>query len=323
MEKKEKSKKKPDYESLANQCKTEYTLAWKHQKPKKDEQEIRLKLYNNQKRDKSAVGDTTLFTIMQTVLASLYVDKLNIEFVGREEGDEETADNLTAMAEFDYDEMGKAMLDYDWMWDTCFFGHGLLAMEEYERDPKNNVFVPMPSVIDPLLFLHDPYAVSVNGNRSGKGGMRFGGYEINMTEQDMRDHPFFFKDELRFNEISTEGGKESIQRDAVEARDLAQGRQATLKGEQGSLGKNTNYKVTVWYTHWQSDEDGRLTKYKVWLVNERTKVIGLQKITRKRGKRVLFPIIDRFLYPTSHDWDGTSIPDLIEDKQRARAVAQN
>jgi len=29
------------------------------------------------------------------------------------------------------------------------------------------------------------------------------------------------------------------------------------------------------------------------------------------------------MYPIAHDWDGVSIPDLIEDKQRARAVVQN
>ena len=158
----------------------------------KDEDEIRLKLYNNQKRDKSAVGDTTLFTVMQTVIASLYIDTLDVKFEGREDGDEETAENLNQMAEFDYDEMVKSVVDYDWIWDTCFFGRGLVAMEEYERDPDNNTFVPMPQVIDPLIFLHDP-ASSVNGDRSGKGGMRFGGYEVKMTKQDIQTTLIFSK----------------------------------------------------------------------------------------------------------------------------------
>lgn len=316
--------KSNDYSTLAEQCRSEYTLAWKHQKPKKDEWEIRLKLYNNQKRDSTAVGDTTMFTVMQTILASLYVDKLNVEFSGREDGDEETADNLTALADFDYDEMGKATIDYEWDFDTLFFGHGLVAMEEYERDPENNVFVPMPQVIDPLLFLHDPLAVSVNGNRSGKGAMRFGGYEIKMTKQDMLDHPYFIKDKLKFEKIEFGGGTESILRDAIEARDEAQGRQPSLKHEgEVSLKDNAQYDVTIWYTHWTGAGDSKPEKYKVFLVNERQDVVGIQKIERKRGKRTLFPIIDRFLYPTAHDWDGTSIPDLVEDKQRARAVAQN
>lgn len=315
---------KSDYTKLADQCKAEYSLAWKHQKPKKDEHEVRLKLYNNQKRDKSAVGDTTLFTIMQTVIASLYVDVLDVKFEGREDGDEETAENLNQMAQFDYDEMGKSVLDYDWIWDTCFFGRGLLSMEEYERDPENNIFVPMPQVIDPLLFLHDPLASSVNGDRSGKGGMRFGGYEVKMTKQDMLDHPYFFKDKIKFDEINREGGVDSVLRSAVEARDYAQGRQPSLKQEgESKLGDNSQYDVTIWYTHWKDTSDSKPVKYKVWLINDRDEVIGIQKIKRKKGKRVIFPIVDRPLYPTAHDWDGTSIPDLVEDKQRARAVAQN
>lgn len=318
----EKKESTPDYKALAEQCKREYTLAWKHQKPKKDEWEIRLQLYNNQKRDKTAVGDTTLFTVMQTVLASLYVDKLNASFEGREEGDEETADNLTTMAEFDYDEMNKAVIDYDWNWDSCFFGRGLLSMEEYERDPDNNVFVPIPHVIDPLIFLRDPLATSVNGDRSGNGAMRFGGYETKMTKQDMEDNPNFFGD-IKYDSIGS-NSVESIIDSAIEARDDAQGRQESLKDEEDdNLGANTNYDVTVWYTHWQSSDDAKPEKYKVYLINDREKVVGIEKIKRKKGKRIIWTIVDRPLYPSSHDWDGTSIPDLVEDKQRARAVAQN
>lgn len=313
-----------EYKELAKQCQKEYTLAWKHQKAKKDEQEVRLKLYNNQKRDPSAVGDTTLFTIMQTVLASLYSDRLNSEFGGREDGDEDTAENLTSMAEFDYDEMGKAELDFVWDFDTCFFGHAITAMEEFERDAENKVFVPMPSNIDPLIWLRDPLAVTVNGDRSGKGAMRFGGYDIKMTKQDMLDHPFFIKEKLIFSNINHIGGLESIMRDAIEARDEAQNRQSSLRGEaEKELGYNAQYDVTIWYTHYKDEGDAKPVKYKVYLVNDRTEVVGIQKIKRKEGRRIIFPLVDRLLYPTSHDWDGTSIPDLVEDKQRARAMAQN
>jgi hypothetical protein len=34
-------------------------------------------------------------------------------------------------------------------------------------------------------------------------------------------------------------------------------------------------------------------------------------------------IADRPMYPIAHDWDGVSVPDLVEDKQRARAAVQN
>jgi len=304
-----------DREALIEQVKEEYTLAWKHQKPKKDEWLVRLKLYNNQKRDKEAVGDTTMFSIFQTVMASYYNDRLVVDFKGREDGDEETAENLTATAKADYDDMEKDQLDYDWDWDTGFFGRGLMLMEQFERDPDKNIFYPLPEVIDPITWLRDPAASCVNGNRQGKGAMRFGGSEIKMTKQEMEDHPSFFKD-IKFDELKFGSGTYSLLEDAVQARDQAQGNQSIYKEKEASLGVNAQYTVTQWFTHAKVGEE--IKKVKVWLANERTKLVGYKVL-----KRDYWPIIDRPLYPTAHDWDGTSIPDLTEDKQRARAIAQN
>ena len=304
------------FEALSKQCRAEYTLAWMHQKPKKDEWEVRLKLYNNQKRDKKAVGDTTMFTIHQTVLASLYVDRLDVAFGGKEQGDEEVAENLTALAENDYDEMGKDMLDYDWDWDTLFFGRGLLDTSEYKRDPEKKIYLPTPYVIDPIPFLRDPYARSVNGDEEGRGAARFMGYEQKMTKQNMEDHPHIFSD-IDFKEIKFGSGTQSILQDAIDARNQAQGFQTLSKEVQESnFGVNAAYPITKWYTNYEVN--GKVEKVIVWLANDRTKVVGFQVV-----KTPYWQIIDRPLYPTSHDWDGTSIPDLTEDKQRARAVAQN
>jgi len=307
------------FEGLAKQIKVEYDLGWLHQQPKIDELHARLKLYNNQKREKQDVGDTTLFTIFQTVLASLYVDRLMVTFDGKEEGDGETAENLTAVAKSDYSDMEKDELDFFWIWDTLFCGRGLVSLHEYERDVKNNIYLPIPENIDFLSFLKDPRANSVNGNRSGKGSARFFGREIKMTKEDVKDHPHIFGDDFRTIKM-VGGGTRALLQKAQEARDTAQGRETQKKEGELSLGANAEYDITEWHTHYKIK--GKVEKVKVWLANERAKVIGLQ-VLKSKSKRVLWPIIDRPLYPTSHDWDGTSIPDLTEDKQRARAVAQN
>ena len=301
---------------LQKQCQAEYDLAWKNQKPKKDEWEVRLKLYNNQKRDKKAVGDTTMFTIHQTVLASLYIDRLMATFSGREQGDEETADNLTAIAKGDYEDMEKDIIDYEWAWDTCFFGRGLLNLEEYERDPENKIYLPIPEVLDPIPFLRDPFCTSINGNRRGKGAARFYGNEVVMTRQAMEDSPHIFSD-IKFEEIKYGSGTQSLLLDAQEARVAAQGLQSIDKqAKEALLGANAQYTLTQWCTHWKTGD--KIKKVKVWLANDRSKIIGIKVM--KDGP---WPVIDRSLYPHSHDFDGTSIPDLTEDKQRARAVAQN
>lgn len=308
---------KDRYEDLQNQAKVEYTLGYDHLQGKITTWLARMRLYNNQRRDQAAVGDTTLFTVVQTVIASLYMDKLMSEWVGREEGDEETAENLDALAEYDYDEMKKYITDYDWIWDAAFFGRGILFFQEYIRDPKRNIFLPVPEVVDPTTFLRDPLANSINGTLLAKNSARFYGRELRMTRDQIENNPNMFKD-LDFDEINYGHTTRSLMERSREERDSAQGREnQKLKGEAG-LKTNAQYDVLEWYTHFK--EDDTVKKVKCWLTNEGEKIIGVKEIGTIKD---LWPAIDRPLYPTSHDWDGTSIPDLIEDKQRARAVAQN
>ena len=304
-----------DLEALTKQITSEYDISWKHQKPKKAEMLVRLKLFNNQRKDKTAVGDTTMFSIFQTVFSSLYDDRLSVDFRGKEDGDEETADNLVSLAKGDYDDMEKDILDYEWDWNAAFFGRGLVLMEEFDRQPDKNIFYPLPENIDPITWLRDPAATSVNGNRKGKGAMRFGGNEIKMGKHEIKKHPSFFKD-IKFDDIKFGSGTYSLIQDAIEARDQAQGNNSVAKETEADLGANAQYSITQWFTH--ADVDGEIKKVKVWLANDRKKIIGLKIL-----KRDYWQILDRPLYPTSHDWDGTSIPDLTEDKQRARAIAQN
>lgn len=305
--------------SKMSQFQNEYETCWKDQKSKKDEWGLRLKLYNNQRRDKEAVGDTTLFTILQTILASLYADRLMVEWSGRTEGDEQVAENLNKLADYDYDQMEKDELDYIWDWDTCFFGRGLLLFHEFHRDPDKNIYLPVPEVLDPMTFLRDPRADSVNSTRFAKNAMRFGGREIKMTEDEMRSHPNFFK-EIKFKDLklTTESNIKSLNQDAETARAEAQGRDFDkLKDEEG-LGPNAEYTLLEWFTHIKMD--GVVKKAQLWLADDKKTVVGARIIGDREDK---WPIIDRSLYPTSHDWDGASIPDLVEDKQRARAVLQN
>lgn len=213
-----------DFKRLADQCDYEYQICWDDQHAKKEVALLRLQLYNNQKRDPEAVGDTTMFTIFQTILASLYMDRLAVEFGAREEGDEETAENLNQMAKYDYDEMQKDQIDFDWDWDTVFFGWSIVLMTEFLRDTETNTFIPVPEVIDPTTFMCDPDAVAVNGNTlTGKNSMRFGGRPVKMTKQAMLDNPNFFED-IDWNEIKYCSDPNSLLNRAADARAEAQGR---------------------------------------------------------------------------------------------------
>jgi len=307
------------YEDLVKQVQAEYQICYDHQFSKKEENLLRLKLYNNQRRDKDAVGDVTMFTTHQTVLASLYIDQLVPDFIGREEGDEEVGETLTQMAEFDSEEMESDITDFDWDWDTLAFGRGLLDMTAFIRDPEKDLFIPAPEVWDPTLALRDPRAVAVNGNNlEMKNAARFYGREIRMSKYAMNRNPYFFKD-VDWDEMRYGSSTNSLMERSSQARADAQGYSWLKQHGEDKLGDNAEYDLLEWYTH-HYNENGEFVKCKVWMANQRKKIVGYQKLGKAEDR---WGLIDRPLYPTSHDWDGTSIWDLTEDKQRHRAVAQN
>lgn len=303
---------KTSFDSLIKQVQAEYWLAWQHQNPKIQKDLGRLKVYNNQKLDQDLVSDPLLFGIFQTVFAGLYNDRMTTVWDGNDEGDEDTADNLMALSKYDYKKMQKAQLDFSWIWDACWNGRGIINLEEFNRDPK--FMCPIPYSIDSTNFLRDPRAVSVNGDVMGNAAMRFGGYEIGMTKWQMKDNGNFINTEYLKNSTDTK----SLLLQSIQAKSDAQGMQQLFNG-QGlqvpiNLYGNTEYNVLVWWTIWKGK------KVKVWLANNKVLIVRLKELgaTTKR-----WTLMDRPLYPTAHSWEGVSIPDLVEDKQRQRSVAIN
>lgn len=298
-----------NYTTLQQQIDAEYNIAYLHQFDKIQQSLARLKLYNNQKKDSDLVGDPLLFTVHQTILASLYDDELQVSFEGREQGDSDQASNLTDLAQYDFEKMQKSVSDYMWDWDALFFGRGLLLMMEFNRDKK--VLAPVPENIDSMTFLRDPKAISVNGDLMGKGGMRFGGYELWLKRDNLKpEYGFFDTSYLRAeNEIK------SLLKQAEEARDSAQNLQFSWNRNEveSNLYENGVIPGLKWFTYWKGK------RVMVILGSGRRRIIKYYELPIQDR----YPIIDRPLFPTSHSWDGTSIPDLVEDKQRHKSVALN
>ncbi len=306
----EKAPEQPrDFSKLIKQFEVEYSLAHDHQREELKENLSRLKLYNNQKKDKKRVADTSLFSIMQTILAALYVNSLNVVFDGNDEGDEPTGENLNALAKYDYKVMQKDVLDYYWIWDACFLGYGLVDLEEFDRESM----APVPGYIDSMTFLRDPKATSPNGLMKGAGAMRFGGMPIEVSGTDLNKENGYFD----YDDISIDEEYDSLKKDAQDNRDQASGYQTLLNKNLSTkdMGDNIVYPAFKWYTHFEGN------KVKVIIANSKSRVIKFE-ILGKHDK-VKWPIIKRNLYPSSKSWSGVSIPDLVEDKQRQKSVLMN
>lgn len=304
------------YESIQKQVYQEYNLDWNYMRPKIQKWLVRLKLYNNQRRDEEKVGDPLLYETHQTVLSILYGDKLGVEFKGRLEGEQDQADNLNILAENDYEEMEKDQHDYEWDFDSSFFGSGLSLMNDFDSETKN----PIPTIIDPTTFIRNPGAVSVNGNRAGEGAMLHGGYEVKLTESMMQSNlrtdanpdGYFNLDQLeKTNDLfSLSGETRRLRREAQGLNDLF-----TFEN---SVETNYEYSILRWFTHLPDKDTGITKKYIVEMANNRMLPIRLIEL-----KKNYWPIIQRKFSPISHDWDGVSVPDLIEDKQRYKAKMLN
>lgn len=295
---------------IIQQINEEYDYAYPYNEAKRLTQLARLKLYNNQRRDADAVGDPLLFTVFNTVHAALYDDRLMARWEGRGgAGDEDVEENLNALADYDYDIMLKSEIDYEWNWDAEFFGRGLLLMMDFNRDA--GIMAPMPEVIDAAAWIRDPRATSVNGNNArGSGAMRFGGWEMGMTYWEMKNNPGYF------NVASLRKDREikSLIDQTREAHDTAQGRD-NFPAREEALSKFGNYefKLLNWFTTIQGK------KYLITLGNRRATLVRFIPLEQYG----IWPITDRALYPLAKDWDGVSIPDLTEDKQRARSLLIN
>ncbi len=303
LEERNKENSKRDFTKVIKQIQSEFAVSYFYMKPKWNEWAIRLKLYNNQKRDRSAIGDPLLFTIHQTVLASLYMDRLSATFEHREAGDEETAENLNDLAEFDYDEMQKDEIDYIWDWDASFFGRGLLMLMEFDTKMK----CPVCENWDPMTTLRDPKARSVNGDMRGRGRARWIGREIRLTKYEMEKAGYYFN----FEDLKPDNTDiKSLVDEYAQLRADAQG-YSNMTVPETLEGDNQTYRLLEWITRYE----GKL--YIITLADDRKQVVRFSPI---QGDNI--PIIDRSLYPT-RDWDGVSVCDLVEDKQRAKAKLIN
>ena len=300
---------KEDEKSLKAQIETEYNFAWWFMKPRWDEWALRIRLYNNQRRDKEAVGDPLLFTIHQTVLASLYNDKLQVAFKPREIGDQEVAENLDNMAEYDQEAMRKDMIDYQWDWDALFFGCGLLMFMDFDRIKK----IPIPENIDPMTVLRDPRCKSINGDLRRRGRARFFGREIRSTKYDMDLNGNYHRiGDLTPDNVDLRSFIDMEERIKQDAQGYA-----NLTNFMELKGTNRDYRLLEWFTYFKGENDNKAKLVFVTLGNKRKLIVRYKVMAED-----YIPVIERRIYPTG-DFDGVSIPDLVEDKQRARSVVQN
>lgn len=294
---------------LRDQAVFEYKAAYDHLIPKIVVGIKRLQLYNNQRKNPQSVGDNSLFTIISTMLAQLYFDKINSKFGGIDDfGDKEIADNLNAMAKYDYSTTYKYMIDFYWIWYTLMYGASPLGMPGLDRETLS----PKHILYDPLSFLRDPNAAMVNSVAGMPGAGNFGTI-INLTEEDLKKPVFMNTSGLDWVGTFKDQDMSTLSSQAKQGRDLAQNRNV--------MSKNTSngYDVLDWYTKFK----GRLCRVN-FVGKDFSRIIRFNYMRDYEGEyETKWRLVLKQLSPMSMDWDGVSVADFVEDKQRAKARLLN
>ena len=294
--------------NLMTQVCAEVKLSRDTVKPKREEFKERLRLYNNQKRQKDRIGINTIFYILNTLLAVNYMDEINVGFDGRGKGDDRKAENLEKLAKFDYDEMDLEELDYFHLWDKFFFGVSLRYMGAWDKRRK----VPIPRRFTPLLWLPDPYGYGKSKN------YRWHGFEDMRTKSEMKESMGYDRNAVRMLG-APKGNSEQEQYMRQVSEDSGYSPQAEMSEEMD----NKLYPIIHHYTTFQG------APVLVTMNEDCDKVLRFQEIVAVTSEekefpdRIPFGVVTTSYSPKEFDPFGVSLPDLIEDKQRYKSVLAN
>lgn len=292
-----------------------YDESFQFLESRKKRQVNQIVLLNNLQRGDENIASTLLLTLFNRIMSNLYDDKMQIKFVPSEELDQKKVQSLNILAQNDYREMDKAKLDYDWTWDTLFFGRGY--METLRFDHKRKIL--QPHVINPLVFGYDPF--------------------FDEPQQWRYYWKWISKSSNEINKLIKAGVIKGIK----SAREIPSGIDPYLweykiRREEAKFATpqaNDTYQGDVHQIleYFGYDEDGEKCVY--WLDRDFSRVLYKQKLDLKDGEDIVgpggeviatnskWPIVVKEAFREPHATVVFSVADLLEDKHRARSVLLN
>lgn len=272
---------------------------------RKRRQVAQLVLLNNLQRGDQNIASTMLLTLFNRILSNTYDDKIQVKFTPGEEIDQKKINSLNLLSENDYREMEKSKLDYDWTWDTLFFGRGYMETLRFNKKRK----IMEPHVINPLVFGYDPYFESAQQWRYYWKWLTKSSWEIKKLIakgiitgiSDVKEIP---------------SGIDPYLWDYKTKRDQA--KLVTEPPMDTSMGDV--YQILEYFGY---DDDGDKCIY--WLDRNFSKVLMKEKLNLRDGEdgESKWPIVVKEAFREPHSSVVFSIADLLEDKHRAKSVLLN
>ncbi len=293
---------------------TRYNESFQFLQTRKRRQASQLVLLNNLNRGDQNIASTLLLTLFNRVLSTLYDDKLQVKFLPSQNITQDQLNSYNMLAQSDYMEMDKAKMDYDWIWDTLFFGRGYCETLTFNKKRK----IMEPTVINPLVFGYDPYF------------------------EDPQDWRYYWKWILKSKPVIQKLIKAGMIKD-VKIEEIPTGVEeylweyktirdrATKAVEPASDTRNGDvYQILEFYGY---NDEGEKCVY--WVDKSFSKILYEEKLDLKDGGEIVglngetitidskWPIVIKESFRIPHSTVPFSIADLLEDKHRAKSVLLN
>ena len=272
---------------------------------RKRRQVKQLVLLNNLQRGDQNIASTLLITLFNRLLSVLYDNKLQIKFLPSQGITQNQISSYNVLAQSDYLEMDKPKIDYDWVWDTLFFGRGYCETLKFNDKQK----IMEPHVINPLVFGYDPYFENVQDWRYYWKWITKSKWDIKRL---IKSGTITGIKKPQDIETGIEGDlwDYKVKRDA--AKKAQEPSQDTVAGEV--------YQILEFYGY---GDDGE--KYVYWVDKGFSKILMEQKLDLKDGEDETskWPIVVKEAFREPHSSVVFSVADLLEDKHRAKSVLLN
>lgn len=273
--------------------------------PRKRRQVNQLVLLNNLQRGDENIASTLLLTLFNRLLSNLYDDKLQVKFLPSQGINQNQLNSYNMLAKSDYQEMNKAKLDYDWCWDTLFFGRGYCETLNFDSKQK----ILRPEVINPLVFGYDPFFENVQEWRYYWKWITKSKWQINTLIKNGKITGITKVDEI-VSGIEPTLWEYKAKRDA--AKQTTEPPADTRKVDV--------YQILEYYGY---DNDGK--KCVFWVDKMFTRVLMKEVLDLQDGEdgESKWPIVVKEAFREPHSSVNFSVADLLEDKHRAKSVLLN
>lgn len=292
-----------DKDILLKEIADQINLGLNFVRPRREKLRNNIAKYVDQDKEEGKVWVNTLYASTQLYVAIKYSDEISILAKPRKFGDEEYADNITSLAEYDYSEMNLNRLRHAEFVDEAMTGISIRKKAPYDIVRK----CPMFESVDPITWIPDPFSDYVTE-------ARWNFFEREMTRTELED----LEGETKESEVESE---------TIDTEQQANRTYRNVAHGTSDVTDNTLNKIVSVYQGYTTIE-GKLYKVTVnTSLDELYEFEEIKPVTKeeKKSGKVSMKTVIRISYFSPTRWDpfGISMADLILDKQKAQSILMN